>query len=133
MSILRLYPADIGQKSRFFNTQPAFILYKFSLFIRSIPNHLYREGDPVGISSQCQVSENDNVGSMRVKRNTTIIMPLAIYEKMQSPVIHRSVANIPVTGGSFSTDFGPFSGFENWSAQWLFRGTSLTYFKKNND
>ena len=24
-------------------------------------------------------------------------------------------------GGLFSSDFGPFSGFENWSSQWLFR------------
>jgi len=23
--------------------------------------------------------------------------------------------------GSFSSDFGPFSGFENWSSQWLSR------------
>ena len=69
---------------------------------------------------------------MRVKRNTTIIMSLAIYEKMQSPVIHRSVANILVTEVSFSSDFGPLSGFENWSAQWLFRG-NLAYFKNNND
>ena len=30
-------------------------------------------------------------------------------------------------GGSFSSDFGPFSGFENRSSQWLSRG-SLDFF-----
>jgi len=28
---------------------------------------------------------------------------------------------------SFSSDFGPLSGFENWSSQWLSRGKSRFY------
>jgi len=37
-------------------------------------------------------------------------------------------------GGSFSSDFGPVSGFENWSSQWLsIRETSIFKIKMIND
>jgi len=35
---------------------------------------------------------------------------------------HQARSQPSDDGGSFSLDFGPFSGFENWSSQWLSRG-----------
>jgi len=41
---------------------------------------------------------------------------------MQPATISTCGAQASDNGGSSSSDFGPFSGFENWSSLWLSRG-----------
>ena len=44
----------------------------------------------------------------------------------------RPIASFLIMGGgSFSSDFGPFLGFENWSSQWLSSGN--LELQNNND
>jgi len=42
--------------------------------------------------------------------------------EMMETTRNKPVASLLVTSGSFSSDFEPFSEFENWSSQWLSRG-----------
>jgi len=61
-----------------------------------------------------------------------VLFPLSVRVGQNIIAKTRPVARLLITGGgSFSSDFGPFTGFENWSSQWLSRGNLDFY--NNND
>jgi len=52
----------------------------------------------------------------------------SVWRDNNSIILYRPVASLLITGGgSFFSDFAPFSGFENWSSQWLSRGNPDFY------
>ena len=56
---------------------------------------------------------------------------LEIEESLQLTIASRPVASLLITGRLFfSSDFGPFSGFKNWSSQWLSIGPGKPRFLK---